>query len=106
MHEIYDVYAAGSHYLFLKFDDGEWRVASVRPFLKKPGFEPLKNPAFFRQAKIDPDTGLVTWPNGICLDSDALYAWSVPVEMVSEIGKAAWLYTLKRIFKKLLFVRH
>jgi len=35
-------------------------------------FEPLKDAAFFAQAKVD-EFGAVCWPNGVDLAPDALY---------------------------------
>jgi hypothetical protein len=37
-------------------------------------FEPLRNPALFRQAKVHPELGAICWPNDADLDSDVLYA--------------------------------
>ncbi|MGB9887409.1 MAG: DUF2442 domain-containing protein [Moorellales bacterium] len=74
LHEIRSVYPVGSHHLILEFETGQYRVADVRPFLEGPRFEPLKDPAFFRQVKADPETRTVVWPNGAGLCPDVPYA--------------------------------
>lgn len=84
LHVVRSVYPVGERYLILEFDGGEYRVADIRPFLVGPVFEPLKDRAFFRQVKVDPETGTVTWPNEADLDPDVLYAKSVPLVLPEE----------------------
>jgi hypothetical protein len=36
-------------------------------------FEPLRDPALFAQAAIDPETGTVCWPTGADLSPEFLY---------------------------------
>ncbi len=86
LHKIRSVYPVGAQHLILEFDRGEYRVVSVRPFLEGPIFEPLKDPAFFRQVKVDLNAGTVVWPNGADLDPDVLYARSVPLKLPEEAG--------------------
>jgi hypothetical protein len=54
------------------FDDGVQGVVSLHDRLFGPVFEPLRNPALFRQASID-EFGAVCWPNGADLAPDALH---------------------------------
>jgi hypothetical protein len=35
--------------------------------------EPLRDPAFFAEVRVDPESGTVTWPNGIDLAPEPLY---------------------------------
>ncbi|MCG0277752.1 MAG: DUF2442 domain-containing protein [Thermanaeromonas sp.] len=62
--EVRSAYPVGRHHLVLEFETGEYRVVDIRPFLKGSVFEPLKDPCFFRQVRVDPDAGIVVWPNG------------------------------------------
>ncbi len=61
--------------LFLRFDDGaegEVDIAAMVPF--QGVFEPLRDPAYFAQVRVDPELGTIVWPNGADLDPLVLYA--------------------------------
>jgi hypothetical protein len=45
------------------FADHEWRGV----------LEPLRDPAFFAEVRVDPDSGTVAWPNGLDLAPEPLY---------------------------------
>lgn len=60
--------------LWLRFSDGTEGVADLSG-LPLPGvLERLKDPAFFRQVRLDPETGTAAWPGGIDLDPLVLHA--------------------------------
>ncbi|HHW41336.1 MAG TPA: DUF2442 domain-containing protein [Syntrophomonadaceae bacterium] len=86
LHEVRSVYPVAPYYLILEFETGEYRAVNLRPFLEGPMFEPLKDPAFFRQVKADPEAGTVVWPNGADICPDVLYAKSVPLKLPEELG--------------------
>jgi len=73
-----DIIAAkplGDHRLFLRFEDGVEGEIDMGPFLHFRGvFEPLRDPAYFAQVRVNPELGTVCWPNGADLDPDVLYA--------------------------------
>ena len=61
--------------LFLRFDDGaegEVDIAAMVPF--QGVFEPLRDPVYFAQVRVDPELGTIVWPNGADLDPLVLYA--------------------------------
>ena len=58
--------------LALTFDDGAYGEVSVADRLFGPMFEPLKDPVFFSQARVD-EYGAVCWPNDADMAPDALY---------------------------------
>ncbi|MBL8291385.1 MAG: DUF2442 domain-containing protein [Bryobacterales bacterium] len=61
--------------LHLRFEDGAEGTVDLAQTLRFRGvFEPLRDPAFFAQVRVDPELGTVTWPNGADLDPDVLYA--------------------------------
>jgi uncharacterized protein DUF2442 len=72
-----DIVAArplGDYQLFLVFEDGVEGVVDLAGEVSCRGvFQPLRDPAYFAQVRVDPDLGTVAWPNGADLDPDVLY---------------------------------
>jgi len=50
--------------LRVKFQDGQTGDVDLSDRLFGEVFEPLKDTAFFRQFRVDPDLHTVSWPNG------------------------------------------
>lgn len=46
------------------FSEREWRGV----------FEPLRDPAHFARVMVNPEAGTITWPNGVDLAPEPLYA--------------------------------
>ena len=63
----------GGYRIHLAFHDGREKTVDFTPWLRGPVFEPLKDPAYFRQVGID-EFGAVCWPNGADLAPDALHS--------------------------------
>jgi hypothetical protein len=63
----------GPHSLELAFDTGLHKRVNLRRELYGPIFEPLRDPAYFAQAYLDPDSRTVAWPNGADFAPDFLY---------------------------------
>ena len=58
----------------LWFSDGSERLVDLSPLLWGPVFEDIaKDDDLFRQVRVDPETGTITWPNGADLDPDVLH---------------------------------
>ncbi len=72
MEKVSQVKVLDSYRLEVVFNDGVKGIVSLSDRLFGPVFEPLKDPAFFSQAKVD-EFGVITWPNGADLAPDALY---------------------------------
>jgi hypothetical protein len=63
------------HRLWLRFADGAAGELDIAAFVRLDGvFAPLRDPAFFRAVRVDPEAGTIVWPNGADLDPDVLYA--------------------------------
>jgi len=78
-----EVKVVGPHALELVFDNGGRKRVNLRHELYGPVFEPLRDPAYFAQAYLDPDSRTVTWPNGADFAPDFLF------QMESEEAAAA-----------------
>ena len=61
--------------LHLRFEDGKEGIVDLSRSSTFHGvFAPLRDPVYFAQVRVDSDSGTVTWPNGVDLDPDVLYA--------------------------------
>ena len=70
--EVTSIEYRGGHVFRVRFDDGlEGDVDLGRYVGRGPVFEPLKDPDFFRRARIE--GGTVAWPNGADIAPETLY---------------------------------
>ncbi|MFM2125230.1 MAG: hypothetical protein RL328_1681 [Acidobacteriota bacterium] len=59
----------------LRFENGVVGVIDLARHVSFRGvLEPLRDPAYFRQVRVDAELGTIVWPNGADLDADVLYA--------------------------------
>ena len=72
MHKVTSVKTKPDYVLAITFDDGTSGETCIEGRLFGPMFEPLKDPHFFAQARVD-EFGAVCWPNDADLPPDALY---------------------------------
>ena len=73
MYKIVKVEALEGYRLRILFDDDVSGTVDISERLFGPVFEPLKDPAYFRQVGID-EFGAICWPNGADLAPDALHS--------------------------------
>jgi hypothetical protein len=79
-HDVIDVEVAGGLRLILTFEGGEKREVDMASIVPLEGiFQPLSDPAFFRQVQVSPDLGTICWPNGADICPDVLYEQSRPL---------------------------
>jgi len=74
-HNVVAVRPLACRRLWLQFDDasqGEIDLAETIEF--RGVFEPLESDEFFQQVRVNPELGVIQWPNGADLDSDVLYS--------------------------------
>jgi len=71
--EVIEARAVGDHRLWVRFADGLAGEVDLSPELWGEIFEPLKDPAEFRKAAVDPELGTVVWPNGADFAPEFLY---------------------------------
>lgn len=72
------VEVVGDFSLRLGFSDGSSREVDLEDRLRGPVFEPLKNPQFFAQVRVDEELGTIVWPNGADLDPVVLHGSAEP----------------------------
>jgi hypothetical protein len=72
MQQVVSVRVLDDYRLEVTFDDGVQGNVSLSDRLFGPVFEPLRDPALFRQVFVD-EFGAICWPNGADLAPDALY---------------------------------
>ncbi|MBI5763217.1 MAG: DUF2442 domain-containing protein [Planctomycetes bacterium] len=72
--DVIDVALGEGHRLILTFAGGERREVDMGAMVSFDGvFEPLKDDAYFRQVRVDPDVGTIVWPNGADICPDVLF---------------------------------
>lgn len=72
LHDVISVEPLGVHRVRVRSDDGVDGVVDVERVVRLSGvFEELRESSFFAQVKVHPELGVVYWPNGADLDSDA-----------------------------------
>lgn len=65
--------------LRLRFSDNTERTVDLESELWGPIFEPLKaDPRLFREVRVDPELGTISWPNGADMDPDVLHGSREP----------------------------
>ena len=63
-YDVLDAQYRGGYTVWLRFRDGTTGEIDLRPELSGPIFEPLHDPAVFRQFTIHPEFQTLVWPNG------------------------------------------
>jgi hypothetical protein len=59
--------------VWLRFSDGTRGEVDLAGELNGPVFEPLRDPAYFRQFAPHPELHTIVWPNGADLAPEFLY---------------------------------
>ncbi len=59
----------------LRFDDGLERRIDFSGILSGALFTPLRDAAFFKQVRVDPEAHTLVWPNGADFDPATLHDW-------------------------------
>jgi hypothetical protein len=63
----------GGHRVRMTFDDGAQRERDLSPLLTGPVFDAIRtNPTVFAKVHIDPELGVLCWPNGVDIDAELL----------------------------------
>lgn len=73
MNDVVEVRYVRDYTLWLRFQDGTSGEVDISRSFKGPVFEPLLNPEFFKQVRVDPEIGTIVWPNGADIAPETLY---------------------------------
>jgi len=76
------VKALDDYQLALQFENGEWRIFDLKPYLHRGIFSRLQSRAQFQAARVV--AGSVEWPGGLNLSYDTLYIESKPAEAMDS----------------------
>src|SRR5262249_54572729 len=68
-----EVEALAGYRLRLRFEDGAERTVDLSDMLWGAMGEPLRDPEYFGQVRVDPELRTVVWPNGLDLDPEVLH---------------------------------
>ncbi len=74
----------GHYRLRLGFSDDSSRDVDLSGELYGPVFEPLADPDYFSQVRVDDELGTVVWPNGADLDPLVLHGDFEPTSRVAH----------------------
>lgn len=81
MNELLDVIrvnVSNNFHLELEFENGEWRLFDMKPYLKKKPFNNLQKKSLFECATVK--HGTVVWPGNIDIAPETLYDNSRPLQ--------------------------
>jgi hypothetical protein len=78
--------------LRITFDDDKQQTINFEDILAGDLYRPLRDPALFRQVRIDPEVHTLVWPNGADFDPETLHGWSQYREALIERAKQWELY--------------
>jgi hypothetical protein len=71
--DVVGVEVIGDYRLRLTFEDGLVGDVSFEGREWRGVFEPLRDPAYFGQVRVDPEGGTIAWPNGVDIAPETLY---------------------------------
>lgn len=63
----------GGYTVWLRFRDGTSGEVDLLPVFRGPVFQPLRDPAYFRNFSIDPVGHTLVWPNGADIAPEFLH---------------------------------
>ena len=75
--------------LRLIFSDGSVKAVDLHSELYGEVFEPLQDFQFFRQVRVNPDTGTIEWPNGADFAPEFLHEVGVEIAPATKIPKTS-----------------
>ena len=89
MHWITELSYIEDYKLKLKFENNEYKLVDLQPYLEGKIFEPLKDISYFKSVILNKDIDTIVWPNNADFSPDFLYeiGQSVTNEEIQEAKK-------------------
>ena len=84
MHWITEVSYIEDYKLKLKFENNEYKLVDLQPYLEGEIFETLKDISCFKSVRLNKDIDTIVWPNDADFSPDFLYEIGQLIE-VEEI---------------------
>ena len=91
-HPLYDVTTfdlVTRYTVRIRFSDNTEQVIDLEPVLYGEMYAPLRDPQFFEQVRLDPETKTLVWPNGADFDPYVLHEWPRVREQLARRLQAA-----------------
>lgn len=83
---VVSVVQTGPYRLRLRFDDGAEGELDFQNSMSFEGvFEPLRDPTYFAQVRVDLEAGTIVWPNGADLDPLVLHSRVTGIAITLDI---------------------
>jgi len=73
MHWITEVSYIEGYKLKLKFENNEYKLVDLQPYLEGEIFETLKDISYFKSVRLNKDIDTIVWPNDADFSPDFLY---------------------------------
>jgi hypothetical protein len=93
LHDVVSASYKGGYRIELTFDNGERGVVDFSPYLRRGGvFTRFRDVSFFREFRVNPELGTLTWADEIDVAPETLYAqatgaplpdWMTPQEVLA-----------------------
>lgn len=87
IHRVQAFETVSSHTLRVTFEDGAVQVIDFSPVLEGEIYGPLRDPALFRQVRLDPEVHTLVWPNGADFDPAVLHDWPKVFPAFAEMAR-------------------
>lgn len=88
IHRVRAVEVLSGYRLRVCFEDGTEQSIDLEPVLAGELYGPLRDPALFAQATVDPEVHTVVWPNGADFDPAILHDWPHHVEALVSLARS------------------
>jgi len=89
MLRVTEVKALDDYRLRVSFNDGLIREVDCGFLLRGTLGEPLRDPDYFRRARVDEESRTVVWPNGLDPAPELLYASGKPLTAERSVAQTA-----------------